>query len=45
MIIEFTQEDGKPGGEWGFCDARRLGRIKLVDGDAPEESEPLCSLG
>ncbi|SGZ22263.1 BQ5605_C022g09463 [Microbotryum silenes-dioicae] len=32
------------GSEWAFCDSRRFGRIKLIEGVA-EEQEPLVSLG
>jgi hypothetical protein len=32
-------------GEWAFCDARRLGRIKLIVAEVPEEAEVLRILG
>lgn len=45
-LITFEDvETGKEVGEWAFCDARRLGRIKLVHGEIPEDVEPLSSLG
>ncbi|BGO89471.1 hypothetical protein NBRC10512_006659 [Rhodotorula toruloides] len=44
--IEFEGEAGEVA-EWAFCDARRLGRIKLVDAEANEVEKvpPLSELG
>ncbi|BGP29940.1 hypothetical protein JCM10296v2_001692 [Rhodotorula toruloides] len=44
--IEFEGEEGEVA-EWAFCDARRLGRIKLVDvqADETEKVPPLSELG
>lgn len=44
--IEFEGEGGEVA-EWAFCDARRLGRIKLVDAKAKEVEKvpPLSELG
>uniref|UniRef100_A0A0K3CG24 Formamidopyrimidine-DNA glycosylase catalytic domain-containing protein n=1 Tax=Rhodotorula toruloides TaxID=5286 RepID=A0A0K3CG24_RHOTO len=44
--IEFEGEGGEVA-EWAFCDARRLGRIKLVDAEADEIEKvpPLSELG
>jgi len=38
-------ETGEEMGDWAFCDARRLGRIKVVDAETPEEVPPLSTLG
>jgi formamidopyrimidine-DNA glycosylase len=44
--FSFVNERGENVGEWAFCDARRLGRIKMVDtpGD-PIDVPPLSLLG
>ncbi|GAA5967723.1 hypothetical protein JCM21900_004046 [Sporobolomyces salmonicolor] len=54
-VIEFVDpstgrgegEEGEVTGEWAFCDARRLGRIKLVEAAEGEieKVEPLSLLG
>lgn len=44
-VITFADADGLEVGEWAFCDARRLGRIKLIDAEVPEEAEVLRILG
>ncbi|KAK4702384.1 formamidopyrimidine-DNA glycosylase, partial [Phenoliferia sp. Uapishka_3] len=43
--ITFADEDGTKVGEWAFCDARRLGRIKLIETEIPEEAQVLTCLG
>lgn len=44
--FSFVNQLGENVGEWAFCDARRLGRIKMVDtpGD-PIDVPPLSLLG
>lgn len=46
-VLTFADDanEGIEVGEWAFCDARRLGRIKLVDGVDPELVPPLSLLG
>ncbi|KAL8279111.1 hypothetical protein RQP46_008569 [Phenoliferia psychrophenolica] len=44
-VITFADSDGTVVGEWAFCDARRLGRIKLIESEIPEEADVLKSLG
>lgn len=46
--VVFTFADAETGeevGEWAFCDARRLGRLKLADAQEPETVAPLSTLG
>jgi formamidopyrimidine-DNA glycosylase len=45
-VLTFANaETGEEAGDWAFCDARRLGRIKVVDAETPEEVPPLSTLG
>lgn len=46
-VLTFAEDspDAVEVGEWAFCDARRLGRIKLVHGDDPHLVPPLSLLG
>ncbi|SCV69001.1 BQ2448_2021 [Microbotryum intermedium] len=44
VCFEFDDDFDSAGSEWAFCDSRRFGRIKLIEGVA-EEQEPLVSLG
>ncbi|GAA5848220.1 hypothetical protein JCM8547_004448 [Rhodosporidiobolus lusitaniae] len=46
--ITFTEGEGeeeKEVGEWAFCDPRRLGRIKFIEGEEVEKVPPLSELG
>lgn len=45
VCITFSDADGKEVGKWAFSDARRLGRVKLITAEVPEEGETLSSLG
>ncbi|ORY61943.1 Formamidopyrimidine-DNA glycosylase N-terminal domain-domain-containing protein [Leucosporidium creatinivorum] len=45
-VLTFADaETGEEVGDWAFCDARRLGRIKLIEAEVPEEVPPLSTLG
>lgn len=45
-VLTFADaETGEEVGEWAFCDARRLGRIKMADAEDPETVAPLSLLG
>lgn len=46
VVLTFEDvESGEEVGEWAFCDARRLGRLKLADAEDPETVAPLSTLG
>ncbi|KAM0753848.1 hypothetical protein T439DRAFT_322732 [Meredithblackwellia eburnea MCA 4105] len=45
VVLTFANAAGEVMGEWSLCDARRLGRIKLIEDQVPEQSTMLTSLG